>query len=72
MLEKGHQPPLLNTIPQTCVRLGISRSKLYEKIATGEIEAVKVDGSTRITEAGILAFTQQLPRVAPRLKRAAA
>jgi predicted DNA-binding transcriptional regulator AlpA len=57
MLEKGHQPPLLNTIPQTCVRLGISRSKLYEKIAT---------------EAGILAFTQQLPRVAPRLKRAAA
>lgn len=50
-------PPLVEPI---CVRvneaarmIGIGRTKLYELIASGEIEAIKLGKSTRITTASL-------------------
>jgi hypothetical protein len=40
--------PLLYSVPETCARLGISRTLLYEEIAAGAIQTVKI-GDRRFT-----------------------
>ena len=42
-LPAGVEPEFL-TVPQACVFIGLGRSKVYEMIADGRIETVKVDG----------------------------
>ena len=39
---------LLLTVPEAAEALAISRSKLYELIATGLVRSVRIDGSRRI------------------------
>ncbi len=41
-------PWLLMTVPEAAGALAISRSKLYELIASGTITSVRIDGSRRI------------------------
>ncbi len=41
-------PRLLLTVPEAAEALAISRSKLYELIASGAIASVRIDGSRRI------------------------
>ena len=41
-------PRLLLTVPETAEALAISRSKLYELLASGEIASIRIDGSRRI------------------------
>jgi len=39
---------LLLTVPEAAQALAISRSKLYELIASGLVRSVRIDGSRRI------------------------
>ena len=39
---------LLMTVPEAAETLAISRSKLYELLASGAITSVRIDGSRRI------------------------
>ena len=41
-------PRLLLTVPEAAKALAISRSKLYELIASGAIASIRIDGSRRI------------------------
>lgn len=56
--EAGAEP--ISVRVRDAVRLtGISRSRLYELMRSGEIEYVKVGGSTLIPYAGLRAFVQR-------------
>ena len=39
---------LLLTVPEAAEALAISRSKLYELIAAGVVQSVRIDGSRRV------------------------
>jgi excisionase family DNA binding protein len=39
---------LLLKVPEAAVRLGVSRAKLYELIASGALPAVKIDRCRRV------------------------
>jgi excisionase family DNA binding protein len=39
---------LLLTVPEAAEALAISRSKLYELLATGAVASIRIDGSRRI------------------------
>ncbi len=41
-------PRLLLTVPEAADALAISRSKLYELIASGAIASIRINGSRRI------------------------
>ena len=41
-------PRLLLTVPEAAEALAISRSKLYELLASGAIASIRIDGSRRI------------------------
>ncbi|MFF4242610.1 helix-turn-helix domain-containing protein [Actinomadura geliboluensis] len=41
-------PKLLLTVPEAAKALAISRSKLYELLASGSLRSVRIDGSRRI------------------------
>ncbi|MES9602158.1 helix-turn-helix domain-containing protein [Actinomadura sp. NPDC000929] len=41
-------PKLLLTVPEAAQALSISRSKLYELLASGAIRSVRIDGARRI------------------------
>lgn len=59
--EAQHQPlrPLTVRIPEACRITGIGRSKLYELIAAGEIETIKVGALTLVPVAGIERFLER-------------
>ncbi|WP_449060818.1 helix-turn-helix domain-containing protein [Planomonospora algeriensis] len=40
--------PLLLTVPEAAAALAISRSKLYQLIASGAVVSIRVDGSRRV------------------------
>jgi excisionase family DNA binding protein len=48
--------PRLLTVPQAAEHLGVSRSKLYELIAAGEITTVRVGRARRIAPADLASF----------------
>lgn len=54
--RQGLMEPLAVRVPEACRFIGISRSKLYLLIAEGEIEIVKLGGST-------LVLTESLKRL---------
>lgn len=54
--------PLAVRIPQAAHMLGIGKSKLYEFIATGEIETIKVGRSTLIPTESLRAFVTRRRR----------
>jgi excisionase family DNA binding protein len=41
-------PKLLLTVPEAAQALAISRSKLYELLASGAVRSIRIDGSRRI------------------------
>jgi len=57
-----HQPateniqPILCTVNQGMTLIGTSRSKLYQEAKAGNIQFVKMDGSTRIFYAEIVRY----------------
>lgn len=51
--------PISVRVPEACRLTGIGRSKLYELIATGEIEIVKVGTITLVPVAALTAFIKQ-------------
>jgi excisionase family DNA binding protein len=51
--------PLAVRVREACRLMGIGRSKLYELIAAGEIQIIKVDSITLIPVAGLQEFLQQ-------------
>ncbi|MBN8815212.1 MAG: helix-turn-helix domain-containing protein [Sphingomonas sp.] len=64
--EAAAQPlrPLCLTVDEAADALSVGRTKLYQLIAEGEIEAVKIGKSTRITTESLEALLKrgsQLP-----------
>ena len=51
----GHQPvePICVRINDAARMIGVGRTKLYELIANGELEAVKIGKATRVTTASL-------------------
>jgi excisionase family DNA binding protein len=56
--------PRLLTIAQAAERLGLSRSKLYELIAAGEISTVRIGRSRRIIPDDLASFIDSRRQVA--------
>ena len=51
---------LLLKIPEAAAQLGVSRAKLYELIASGELPAVKIDGCRRVRTDDLRAYVEGL------------
>lgn len=52
--------PRVHAVPDACRQVGCGRSKLYELIGMGELEAVKSGGTTLITDASIARYLAKL------------
>lgn len=50
--------PLVVRIPDACRMIGVGRSKLYELLAAGEIEAVKIGARRLILLASLRGFVE--------------
>ena len=57
--ENDHSLPISVRIPEACRLTGIGRSKLYELIAAGEIEIVKVGSITIIPIEALRQFVER-------------
>ena len=51
------------TVAEAIERFGIARTKLYESIRAGEIEAFKLGRRTLIRAESVRAFIDRLPRL---------
>ena len=51
------------TVGETIERFGIARTRLYEAIRLGEIEAFKLGRRTLIRTESVRAFIDSLPRI---------
>lgn len=56
--------PLLHPIPDAQSQLGVSRSLLYKKIASGEIQTVKIGSRTLIAHDELVRYVDQLKAAA--------
>jgi excisionase family DNA binding protein len=61
MTSATHFEPALVKIEPACKYLDVGRSKLYELIREGKLEAVKIGKSARITTASLKRFVGSLP-----------
>ena len=52
---------LLLKVPEVAQRLGISRAKVYELIAGGQLPSVKIGGCRRVRSRDLAAFVNDLP-----------
>lgn len=59
--------PICVRIPDAARLTGLSRSRLYELMKSGEIEFIKVGASTLIPYDGLCAFIERHRREPPRL-----
>ncbi|MEU5859916.1 helix-turn-helix domain-containing protein [Nonomuraea sp. NPDC047529] len=53
---------LLLTIPEAAEALAISRSKLYQLLATGAVASIRIDGSRRIPVTALNEYIIRLTR----------
>mgnify|MGYP002141020673 FL=1 len=51
--------PICVTVNEAARMIGVGRTKLYELIAAGEVDVVKLGKSTRITTASLRALIQK-------------
>lgn len=51
---------ILYRVPEAAQKLAISESKLWELLARGDIESVKIDGSRRISPGALDAYVARL------------
>ena len=57
-MSDAAREPITVRIREACRITGIGRSKLYELIAEGEIETIKVGAMTLVPVAGLRAFIE--------------
>lgn len=62
--------PVADTVRDTCTRLGIGRTRLYEEIAANRLDARKVGRRTLILRASQDCWLAALPPAASRSSRA--
>lgn len=64
----GHQhfEPICVRINDAARMIGIGRTKLYELIASGELETVKIGNATRVTTASLNALIRRKGNSHPR------
>jgi excisionase family DNA binding protein len=62
MLNRGgiNMDNLLLKVPEAAQRLGISRAKLYELIADGQLPSVKIGGCRRIRSQDLVTYVNDL------------
>ena len=53
-------PRLLLTVPEAAESLAISRSKLYELLASGDVASIRIDGSRRIPLTALEEYVSRL------------
>ncbi|MGN9846203.1 helix-turn-helix domain-containing protein [Nonomuraea sp. H19] len=53
---------LLLTVPEAAQALAISRSKLYQLLATGAVASLRIDGSRRIPVSALNDFITHLTK----------
>ncbi|KAB8190224.1 helix-turn-helix domain-containing protein [Nonomuraea phyllanthi] len=53
---------LLLTVPEAAEALAISRSKLYQLLATSVVDSVRIDGSRRIPVSALTDYITRLTR----------
>lgn len=53
---------LLLTVPEAAEALAISRSKLYQLLATGAVDSIRIDGSRRIPISALTDYITRLTR----------
>ena|SRR5690349_16039470 len=58
----GQLIPLTITVPEACRISGYSRSELYRRLASGDLEGVKMGRSLRIVMGSIYSSLASLPR----------
>ena len=58
----GQLPAILVPVPEACRISGFSRSELYRRLTSGELEGVKIGRSLRITTASLYRAIAALPR----------
>jgi len=51
---------LLYTVPEVAEMVGLGRSKLYELIAAGELESVRIGRATRVPASALARFVEDL------------
>lgn len=51
---------MLLKVPEVAARLGVSRAKVYELMASGRLRSVRVDGSRRVRTADLIDFVAEL------------
>ncbi|GAA0379323.1 hypothetical protein GCM10009530_32420 [Microbispora corallina] len=51
---------LLLTVPEAAEALAISRAKLYQLIASGAVDSVRIDGSRRVPLAALTDYISHL------------
>jgi excisionase family DNA binding protein len=57
-------PKILNSIPDVVARTSLSRSTVYEEMASGRLRSVKVGRRRLITESALVAYIEGLDAVA--------
>jgi excisionase family DNA binding protein len=55
---------LLLTVPEAAKALSISRSKLYELLASGAVRSIRIDGSRRVPLNALNAYIETLMKEA--------
>ena len=53
-------PRLLLTVPEAAEALAISRRKLYELLASGDVVSIRIDGSRRIPLTALEEYVSRL------------
>lgn len=51
---------MLLKVPEVAARLGMSRAKVYELMASGALRSVRLDGARRVRTEDLLDFVAQL------------
>lgn len=57
------EPRLLHPVPSAAAVLGIGRSTLYQLIASGEIEVVKIGRRTLVAQTELERYVRELGKV---------
>ena len=55
----AHHGQKLLKVTDVCERLQLGKSKVFEFLATGELESLKIDGARRVTEEQLADFLER-------------
>jgi excisionase family DNA binding protein len=60
--------PILLRIGEVCLRLGMSRSSVYREIHNGNLRALKIGKSLRISQDELTRYVSSIPELVTALK----